>query len=135
MRAAAEIGLRAGVFVTLWLIWPDAAAPPPDGGGGGWLLFVVLAVVAFLWGLIDGLVARETFTSALLRWAATAPVVAVTVPVLGGVTEGSWPAGVDLLRWVVALTLMLYFLLVLPAGLGVALGSSVQGLGRWVPRG
>jgi hypothetical protein len=137
MRQAVDVAVRTAVFVAVWLAWPDSAtsAPTDPGTGSGWLLFVVIALVALLWGVVDGLLARGSLTRPLLTWAVTAPATAVLVPLVGGVAEGSWPAGVDTLRWVVALTLMFYFNLVLPAGLGVAAGSSVQGLSRWPSRG
>ena len=135
MRHVVEVAVRAGAVVALWLSWPDAGSPATGPSSGGWGLFVVVALVGFLWGLVDGLLARDTLTVPLLRWACTAPVAAVLMPLVGGVTESGWPADIDTLRWVVVLTLMFYFLLVLPAGLGVATGSSVQGLRRWTPRG
>jgi len=132
MRFALDVAVRAMTFVVLWLAWPDS---PTTGVGAAWLLFTVVALVGLLWGVVDGLLARGSLTTPILRWALAAPVVALLVPLLGGVTDGSWPAGIDVVRWVFALTAMLYFMLVLPAGLGVALGSGVQDLHRWPSRG
>lgn len=132
MRFALDVAVRAVTFVVLWLAWPDS---PTTGLGAAWLLFATISLVGLLWGLVDGLLARGPLTAPILRWALAAPAIALLVPLVGGVAEGTWPAGVDVVRWVFALTAMLYFMLVLPAGLGVALGSGVQGLHRWPSRG
>jgi hypothetical protein len=132
MRLALDVAVRAVAFVALWLAWPDS---PTTGVGTAWLLFLVVALVGLLWGVVDGLLAQGSLTVPMLRWALAAPSIALLVPVLGGVAGATWPAGVDVVRWVFALTAMLYFMLVLPAGLGVAVGSSVQGLHRWPSRG
>jgi hypothetical protein len=135
MREAALVGLKAVVFVGLWLAFPASDGPPPDDGGGtGWLLLVLIALVALLWGVLDGLVAHGSLTRPMLRWAATAPVVAVLTALGGGIADGAWLEPVDLVRWTAGLTAMLYFTLVLPAGLGVVTGSALQGLARWGSR-
>ena len=129
---ALDVAVRAVTFVVLWLAWPDS---PTTGLGAAWLLFATISLVGLLWGVVDGLLASGSLTGPLLRWALAAPAIALLVPLLGGVADGTWPASIDIVRWVFALTAMLYFMLVLPAGLGVALGSSVQGLHRWPSRG
>ena len=132
MRLALDVAVRAVVFVVLWLAWPDS---PTTGLGAAWLLFATISLVGLLWGVVDGLLAHGSLTTPMLRWALAAPAIALLVPLLGGVAGADWPAGIDVVRWVFALTAMLYFMLVLPAGLGVALGSGVQGLHRWPSRG
>ena len=132
MRLALDVAVRAVVLVVLWLGWPDS---PTTGLGAAWLLFATISLVGLLWGVVDGLLARGSLTTPMLRWALAAPAIALLVPLLGGIAGADWPAGIDVVRWVFALTAMLYFMLVLPAGLGVALGSGVQGLQRWPSRG
>jgi len=132
MRLALDVAVRAVAFVVLWLAWPDS---PTTGLGAAWLLFATISLVGLLWGVVDGLLARGSLTTPILRWALAAPAIALLVPLLGGVSGAAWPASIDVVRWVFALTAMLYFMLVLPAGLGVALGSGVQGLHRWPSRG
>ncbi|MFP5252410.1 MAG: hypothetical protein ACLGH4_01265 [Actinomycetes bacterium] len=132
MRLALDVSVRAAVVVALWVAWPDT---PTTGPGAAWLLFATISLVGLLWGVVDGLLADGSLTGPIMRWASAAPAIAVLVPVLGGLAGASWPAGIDVVRWVFALTAMLYFMLVLPAALGVALGSGVQGLHRWPSRG
>ncbi len=132
MRLALDVAVRAVAFVVLWLAWPDS---PTTGMGAAWLLFATISLVGLLWGVVDGLLWQGSLTTPILRWVLTGPAVALLVPLVGGVADGTWPATVDVVRWVFALTAMLYFMLVLPAGLGVALGSGVQGLHRWPSRG
>lgn len=132
MRLALDVAVRAVAFVVLWLAWPDS---PTTGLGAAWLLFATISLVGLLWGVVDGLLARGSLTTPILRWALAAPAIALLVPLLGGVSGAAWPDSIDVVRWVFALTAMLYFMLVLPAGLGVALGSGVQGLHRWASRG
>lgn len=132
MRLVLAVAVRAVVLVVLWLAWPDS---PVTGLGAAWFLFATIALVGLLWGVVDGLLARGSLTTPILRWVLAAPAIALLVPVLGGVAGSAWPATIDVVRWVFALTAMLYFMLVLPAGLGVALGSGVQGLGRSPSRG
>lgn len=132
MRLAFDVAVRAITFVGLWLAWPDS---PTTGPGAAWLLFATISLVGLLWGVVDGLLTRGALTAPMLRWALAAPAIAMLVPLLGGVAGAAWPASIDVVRWVFALTAMLYFMLVLPAGLGVALGSGVQGLHRWPSRG
>ena len=133
MREAAQVTLKAVVFVALWLAFPETSGPALDdgggGGGGGLTLLLLIALVALLWGVVDGLLARGSITRTMLRWAATAPVVAVLTALGGGLADGAWLHPVDLVRWTAGLTAMLYFVLVLPAGLGVVTGSGLQGLG------
>jgi hypothetical protein len=131
MREVLQVGLRAAGFVVLWLVFPDADGLAPDDGGTGLWLLATIALVALLWGVVDGLVNPDAMTRTLLRWAVAAPVVAVLAALGGGLADGYWLAPVDLLRWTAGLTAMLYFVLVLPAGLGVVAGSGAQGLGRW----
>jgi hypothetical protein len=128
MREAAQVGLKAVVFVALWLAFPEADGPMSDDGGAGLTLLVLIALVALLWGVVDGLLARGSITRCMLRWAATAPVVAVLTAV-GGLADGALLQPVDLVRWTAGLTAMLYFVLVLPAGLGVVSGAGFQSLG------
>lgn len=132
MRLVLDVAVRAVVLVVLWLAWPES---PVTGLGAAWLLFATTALVGLLWGVADGLLARGPLTTPMLRWVLAAPAIAVLVPVVGGIAGTAWPATIDVVRWVFALTAMLYFMLVLPAGLGVALGSSVQGLNRSFERG
>lgn len=134
MREALQVGLRSIAFVALWLAFPDADSPASDDGGAGLWLLGLIALVALLWGVVDGLVSPASMTRTMLRWAATAPVVAVLTALGGGLADGAWLAPVDLLRWTAGLTAMLYFVLVLPAGLGVVTGSGMQGLGRSATR-
>lgn len=134
MREALQVGLRATAFVALWLAFPDSDGPAADDGGAGLWLLALIALVALLWGVVDGLVSPTAMTRTMLRWAVTAPVVAVLTALGGGLADGAWLTPVDLLRWTAGLTAMLYFVLVLPAGLGVVTGSGLQGLGRWVSR-
>jgi hypothetical protein len=129
MREAAQVGLKAVVFVALWLAFPEADGPRSDDGGAGLTLLVLIALVALLWGVVDGLLSRGSITRTMLRWAATAPVVAVLTALGGGLADGALLQPVDLVRWTVGLTVMLYFVLVLPAGLGVVTGAGLQGLG------
>jgi hypothetical protein len=134
MREALQVGLRSTAFVALWLAFPDSDGPAAaDGRAGLWLLGLI-ALVALLWGVVDGLVSPAAMTRTMLRWALTAPVVAVLTALGGGLADGAWLAPVDLLRWTAGLTAMLYFVLVLPAGLGVVVGSGMQGLGRSASR-
>ena len=111
--------------------WPSRKRTDPcsDDGGAGLTLLVLIALVALLWGVVDGLLARGSITRTMLRWAATAPVVAVLTALGGGLADGALLQPVDLVRWTAGLTAMLYFVLVLPAGLGVVTGSGFQGLG------
>jgi hypothetical protein len=134
MREALQVGLRSTAFVALWLAFPDSGSPAPDDGRAGLWLLGLIALVALLWGVVDGLVSPASMTRTMLRWAATAPVVAVLTALGGGLADGAWLAPVDLLRWTAGLTAMLYFVLVLPAGLGVVTGSGMQGLGRSATR-
>ena len=136
MRDAAQVGLRAAVFVALWLAFPETDGPPPhDDPALGVVLLALIALVALLWGVVDGLLAPVAITRVMLRWAATAPVVAVLTGLGNGLADGAGLQVVDLVRWIAALTVMLYFVLVLPAGLGVVTGSGLQSLRRWLPRG
>lgn len=134
MREVLQVGLRAAGFVVLWLAFPDSDGLAPDDGGTGLWLLATIALVALLWGVVDGLVSPGAMTRTMLRWAVTAPVVAVLTALGGGLADGFWLSPVDLLRWTAGLTAMLYFVLVLPAGLGVVAGSGAQGLGRWGSR-
>jgi hypothetical protein len=134
MREALQVGLRSTAFVALWLAFPDSGIPASDDGRAGLWLLGLIALVALLWGVVDGLVSPASMTRTMLRWAATAPVVAVLTALGGGLADGAWLAPVDLLRWTAGLTAMLYFVLVLPAGLGVVTGSGMQGLGRSATR-
>jgi hypothetical protein len=134
MREVLQVALRAAAFVALWLAFPDTDGPVADGGGAGLWLLALIALVALLWGVVDGLVSPGAMTRTMLRWAATAPAVAVLSALGGGLADGAWLAPVDLLRWTAGLTAMLYFVLVLPAGLGVVTGAGLQSLGRSTPR-
>ena len=130
MRDGVQVAARAAVFVLLWLTLLDDSAYTQDQGGAGLFLLGAMALVALLWGVVDGLLARGTMTRTLLRWAAVAPMIAVLLTVGGALADGAWLPAVDLLRWVAGLVAMLYFVVVLPAGLGVVLGSGAHGLGR-----
>jgi hypothetical protein len=134
MREALQVALRAAGFVALWLAFPDTGGSAPDDGGAGLWLLALIALVALLWGVVDGLISPGAMTRTMLRWAVTAPVVAVLTALGGGLADGAWLAPVDLLRWTAGLTAMLYFVLVLPAGLGVVTGAGLQGLDRSTPR-
>lgn len=134
MREALQVGLRSAAFVALWLAFPDSDGPATDDGRAGLWLLGLIALVALLWGVVDGLVSPAAMTRTMLRWAVTAPVVAVLTALGGGLADGAWLAPVDLLRWTAGLAAMLYFVLVLPAGLGVVTGSGMQGLGRSATR-
>ena len=128
MRLALDVAVRAVAFVGLWLAWPDS---PTTSLGAAWLLFATIGLLGLLWGVVDGLLARGSLTTPILRWVLAAPAIALLVPLLGGIAGAAWPESIDVVRWVFSLTAMLYFMLVLPAGLGVALGSGVQELHRW----
>lgn len=135
MRDAAAVLLRAVVFIAVWVIWGDSSAPAPGDGGMEWLVLVAILLIALLWGLVDGLIAHGGLSRAFLRWGLTAPATALLLPVAWGIDGGGWPGGIDTVRSVTLLVGLFYFLIVLPAGLGVALGSGAQSLGRWVSRG
>ena len=134
MREVLQVALRSTAFVALWLAFPDSGGPASEDGGAGLWLLALIALVALLWGVVDGLLSPAAMTRTMLRWAVTAPVVAVLTALGGGLADGAWLPPVDLLRWVAGLTAMLYFVLVLPAGLGVVAGSGMQGLGRSADR-
>jgi hypothetical protein len=134
MREALQVALRAAAFVALWLVFPDSVGPASEDGGAGLWLLALIALVALLWGIVDGLVSPTAMTRTMVRWAVTAPVVALLTALGGGLADGAWLPAVDLIRWTAGLTAMLYFVLVLPAGLGVVTGSGLQGLGRSASR-
>ncbi len=130
MRDGVQVAARAAVFALLWFTLLDDSGYGQDQGGAGLFLIGAMALVGLLWGVADGLLARGTMTRTMLRWAVVAPVLALLLTVAGAVADGAWLPAVDLLRWVAGLVAMLYFVVVLPAGLGVVLGSGAQGLGR-----
>ncbi|MGN6577390.1 MAG: hypothetical protein ACTHKG_17090 [Nocardioides sp.] len=127
MRDVVQVTARAAVFVLLWLTLLDDTDYASDQGGAGLFLIGAMVVVGLLWGVVDGLLARGTITRTLLRWAAVAPFTALLLTLAGGLADGAWLPPVDLARWVAGLVAMLYFTVVLPAGLGVVLGSAAQG--------
>jgi hypothetical protein len=127
MRDAVQVTARAAVIVLLWLTLLDDTVYAPDQGGAGLFLIGAMAVVGLLWGVVDGLLTRGTITRTLLRWAAVAPLTALLLALAGALADGAWLPPVDLARWVAGLVAMLYFTVVLPAGLGVVLGSAAQG--------
>jgi hypothetical protein len=131
MRDVVAVGVRAIVFAVLGLMLrtdPVAAVPPESAGAGGLFLLLALAALALLWGLVDGLLTAGTITRTMLRWAAVAPFTTVLLALGGGVVHGAWPEAADAARWLAGLTALLYFVQVLPAGLGVVLGAGAQGL-------
>ena len=130
MRDGAHVTARAAVFVLLWLTLLDDSVYARDQGGAGLFLIGAMALVGLLLGVVDGLLARGTMTRTILRWAAVAPVTALLLAFAGAVADGAWLPAADLARWVAGLVAMLYFVVVLPAGLGVVLGLGAQGAGR-----
>jgi hypothetical protein len=128
MRDLVAVGVRAVVFAVLGLALREDPAPagPPDAGG--LILLVVIAVIALLWGVLDGLWARGTVTRTMLRWVAVAPATTLFLALGGGVVDTAGPEAADVVRWLAGLVAMLYFVLVLPAGLGVVLGAGAQSL-------
>jgi hypothetical protein len=127
MGDVVQVTARAAVLVLLCATLLDDTGLAPDQGGSGLFLIGAMALVGLLWGVVDGLLVRGTITRSLLRWAAVAPATALLLTVLGGLADGAWLPAADLARWVAGLVAMLYFVLVLPAGLGVVLGSAAHG--------
>jgi hypothetical protein len=126
MRDVVHVTARAAVFVLLWRSLLDDTGYAPQQAGTGLFLIVAMALVGLLWGVVDGLLARGTITRTLLRWAAVAPLTALLLTLAGALADGAWLPAVDSARWVAGLVAMLYFVVVLPAGLGVVLGSVTQ---------
>jgi hypothetical protein len=127
MRDVLQVTARAAVFVLLWTTLLDDTGYAQDQAGAGLFLIGAMVLVGLLWGVVDGLLARGTITRTLLRWAAVAPLTALLLTLAGALADGAWLPAVDLARWVAGLVAMLYFVVVLPAGLGVVLGSAAQG--------
>jgi hypothetical protein len=88
-----------------------------DALGAGLLAFLVLAVVAFVWALVDGV--RRGFVPALLTWILTSAAAGIGIPVV--ISLGSSDG--------VALDDAVFFglLLLVPAAVGLVVGGAVHG--------
>jgi hypothetical protein len=112
----------AAINALLILAWlsSDAAEDPL---GLGLLVFAIYVVVAFGWGLVDGI--RHGFGSSVLVWLLVGLATGALVPVITAVDAGSTSGFADdLSNTVPFFTLMI----LIPAVVGIAVGAIVRAI-------
>ncbi|MEO5651351.1 MAG: hypothetical protein ABIN79_09110 [Marmoricola sp.] len=92
-----------------------------DALGAGLLAFLILAFVATLWALVDGI--RKGFTTALVLWLLTSLLGGIAVPLSLTLTGANDMGAVEGIR---DGSVFFAFLLFVPAFLGLAIGGLVR---------